>query len=73
MFSADTSTPKVFYTVMPIPSKKISILVLKLFGMLHGLSKSGKIGKECVCKYQNVGGSDRVGGLIVTICSGREG
>lgn len=62
MFSADTSTPKVFYAIMPIPLKKISILALKLFGMLHGLPKSGRIGKECICKYQNVGDSDRVGG-----------
>lgn len=62
MLSADTSTPKVFYVVMQIPSKKLLTLVLKLFGMLHGLPKSARIGKECVCKYQNVGGSDKVGG-----------
>lgn len=53
---------KVFYVVMPTPSKKKLILFLKLFGMLHGFSKSVRIGKKCVCKYQNVGGSDEVGG-----------
>lgn len=55
MLSADTSTPKVFYAVMQISSKKLLTLVLKLFGMLHGLPKSARIGKDVYVNIRMLG------------------